>query len=124
MFGIRRTLQFGSIVFGLSALMLLATPEFFLALLDLPTKDRSLVWAMRMIGVTLVALAGNMWLNAKQRDDRHVRQVGVVMAFSATSLGILTLFLPGHLNLFSWTYSAIGFGFGFNYVVCLLKSNY
>ena len=52
------TLRMGAIVFALSALALVATPEFFLEFLKI-AKDESgyseeIIWAMRMIGVCLL----------------------------------------------------------------------
>ncbi len=124
MFGIRSTLKLGSIVFGLSALLLVVAPEFFLELLQLDSDSLPLVWAMRMIGVTLVALAGNMWVNSTNVSDNAVARVGFVMAVSATGLGVLTLLIPAALGWFTYLYAAVGFGFGANYVVCLLRRKY
>lgn len=124
MFGIRSTLKLGSIVFGLSALLLVVAPEFFLELLQLDSDSLPLVWAMRMIGVTLVALAGNMWVNSANVSDKAVVRVGFVMAVSATGLGVLTLLIPAALGWFTYLYAAVGFGFGANYVVCLLRRKY
>lgn len=124
MFGIRRTLKFGSVVFGLSALLLILFPVMFLKLLSLDSANSSLVWSMRMIGITLVALAGNMWANAKSSRDVRIRSVGYIMFVSATSLGILTLLIPTELNWFTILYSVIGFGFGLNYLSCLIRRKY
>jgi hypothetical protein len=57
---IRKVLAAGSLVFGLSAIVLIAVPGIFNQLLGLQTTP-DLEWAMRMIGITLVALAGNMY---------------------------------------------------------------
>lgn len=124
MFGIRTTLRIGSIVFGFSALLLLLLPEFFLSLLGLPDDDLGLTWSMRMIGITLVALAGNMWANSNQTDDLRVRTVGVVMAISASGLGLLTLLIPAPITWFGGLYALVGFAFGLNYTVCVLRERY
>lgn len=124
MFGIRTTLRIGSIVFGLSAVLLLLAPELFLSLLALPADDLALSWSMRMIGITLVALAGNMWANSNQSDDLRVRTIGVIMAFSASALGMLTLLVPAPLTWFSGVYAMVGFAFGVNYTVCVLREKY
>ncbi|MEY4533119.1 MAG: hypothetical protein RI926_888 [Actinomycetota bacterium] len=122
MFGIRSTLKLGSLVFGLSAVLLVLTPEVFLTLLELDSSSAALVWSMRMIGVTLVALAGNMWINSTNPSDVAVRRVGVVMAVAATGLGILTVLIPAPLSWFTVLYAAVGFGFGLNYFVCFLRN--
>ena len=121
MFGVRKTLRVGAIVFGLSAVLLLVAPEFFLDLLALNSGSLSLVWSMRMIGVTLIALAGNMWVNSRNASDQHVRIVGVVMAFAAAGLGVLTIWIPAPLSWFTVLYALVGFAFGLNYAVCLLR---
>lgn len=121
MFGVRKTLKLGATVFGASALLLLLAPGFFLGLLGLESSSASLTWAMRMIAVTLVALAGNMWLHAKNSEKATVRSVGIVMALSATGLGVLTLLIPSSLTWFSIVYSAIGFLFGINYGLCIWR---
>ena len=124
MFGIRTTLRLGATVFGLSAILLLALPGPFLDLLALDSSSDALQWSMRMIGVTLVALAGNMWMNAQQRDQAAVRRVGWVMTVCATGLGVLTLLIPAELTWFTYVYAAIGFAFGINYIVCLLRQRF
>ena len=124
MFGIRTTLRLGATVFGVSAVLLLALPGPFLDLLALDSSSEALQWSMRMIGVTLVALAGNMWMNAQQRDQVAIRQVGQVMAVCATGLGVLTLLIPAELTWFTYAYAGIGFAFGVNYIVCLLRQRF
>ena len=124
MFGIRTTLRLGATVFGVSAFLLLALPGPFLELLALDSSSNTLQWSMRMIGVTLVALAGNMWMNAQQRDQVAIRQVGRVMAVCATGLGVLTLLIPVELTWFTYVYAGIGFAFGINYIVCLLRQRH
>ena len=73
--GIKNTLKGGAVVFGASAIFLLAAPEVFLDLLGLE-DSAELIWAMRMIGITLIALAGNMWQNAKSTNAGVIRFVG------------------------------------------------
>jgi hypothetical protein len=72
--GVQNTLQAGSIIFGLSAIFLLIAPGLFLELLKLPTTSE-LIWAMRMIGITLVALSGNMWQNSKLTNAAGIKFV-------------------------------------------------
>jgi len=117
---LRNVLRAGSIVFGLSALFLLVLPAFFLDLLGL-SDSAELVWAMRMIGITLLALAGNMWNNAGQSSEARVANVAKVMCVSATALGVLTLLNPVGITWFSYLYAAVGFGFGIAYLVNLVR---
>ena len=62
---LRKTLQAGSIVFGSSAILLVFLPSLFLDLLGLESSD-ALDWSMRMIGVTVIAIGGNLWNFASQ----------------------------------------------------------
>ena len=116
---LRTTLQAGSIVFGFSALFLLILPSLFLQLLGLD-RSEPLQWSMRMIGITLIALAGNMWNNSNQSDNAKVASVAKVMCVSAAALGVLTLMIPAELTWFSYVYAAVGFGFTSVYVIGLL----
>jgi hypothetical protein len=117
---LRKTLQAGSIVFGLSALFLLALPALFLELLGIEESD-PLIWSMRMIAITLFALAGNMWNNSKQAEDSRVANVAKVMCLSATALGVLTLMIPAGITWFRYVYAGIGFGFAISYLVGIGK---
>ena len=117
---IRTTLKAGSVVFGASALFLLILPKSFLDLLGLEGGD-VLVWSMRMIAITLVALAGNMWNNAQNSSDHGVGMVAKVMCVSATGLGVLTLMIPGEITWFTYLYAAVGFGFGLTYLINILR---
>ena len=117
---LRNVLKAGSMVFGASALFLLVLPDQFLDLLGL-SQSEEMAWAMRMIGITLLALAGNMWNNAGQSSDVRVGNVAKVMCVSATALGVLTLLIPGEITWFSYLYAAVGFGFGLAYLVNLVR---
>ena len=116
----RTTLKAGSVVFGASALFLLILPKSFLDLLGLEGGD-VLVWSMRMIAITLVALAGNMWNNAQNSSDHGVGMVAKVMCVSATGLGVLTLMIPEEITWFTYLYAAVGFGFGLTYLINILR---
>jgi len=117
---LRKTLQAGAIVFGLSALLLVFLPKLFLQLLNMDTTSQ-LQWSMRMIGITVFALAGNMWNNSKQHDDKRVVEVARIMCVSAALLGALTLQIPVSLTWFGYLYAAIGFSFAISYAVNLAK---
>lgn len=115
---IRIVLRAGSIVFGLSAISLVATPTLFNELLGL-TSTAALEWSMRMTGVTLVALAGNMFSHSTRGSDASVLLTGKVMAVGAFGLGVLTLLIPAAFTWFSIAYAIIGFGFSAAYMVAL-----
>ena len=118
--GIKNTLKAGSIVFGASALFLLIAPSLFLDLLGIDESDQ-MIWAMRMIAITLVALAGNMWQNSKLNTAASLGFVGRVMFIAAAALGFLTVFIPNELTPFAILYAIIGFGFSVSYLVNLIR---
>ena len=119
--GVKQTLKAGSAVFGASAIFLLIAPELFLDLLNLEGNDQ-MVWSMRMIAITLIALAGNMWQNSKLNNNAFgLRFVALVMLFSATSLGLLTLLIPAKITIFTGVYTVIGFLFAISYLVNLTR---
>ena len=114
----RLVLKTGSLVFGLSALLLLIAPALFNELLGLATNP-DLEWSMRMIGITLVALAGNMFSVASRGSEASVRFSARVMQASAFALGVLTLLIPTAQTWFTIGYAAIGFGFSIAYTISL-----
>jgi choline-glycine betaine transporter len=120
---VRKVLLTGSTVFGLSAIALVATPMFFNELLGLATNP-ALEWSMRMTGITLVALAGNMFAHARKGSDEGVQLAARVMMFSAFALGVLTLLLPTTLSWFTILYAAVGFSFSAAYAYFLYKAKY
>jgi hypothetical protein len=119
--GIKNTLRAGSIVFGASALFLLIAPALFLDLLG-AEDSQSMVWSMRMIAITLFALAGNMWQNAKLNTASSLGFVAKVMFIAAAGLGFLTIFIPNELTPFAIAYAIIGFGFSISYLVNLIRN--
>ena len=119
--GVKQTLKAGSAVFGASAIFLLIAPRLFLDLLDLESNDQ-MVWSMRMIAITLIALAGNMWQNSNLNNSAlGLRFVARLMLFSATSLGVLTLLIPAKITIFTGVYAAIGFLFAISYLINLTR---
>ena len=108
-------------VFGLSAVLLTAAPSLFNSLLGLSSTPE-LDWAMRMIGITLVALAGNMFSVASRGSESSVRFSARVMQLSAFALGVLTLMIPAPLGWFTIAYAAVGFGFSVAYTWATVNS--
>ncbi len=117
---IRKVLQAGSIVFGLSAIALVATPQLFNQLLGL-VSTADLDWSMRMTGITLVALSGNMFSHSKRGTDSSVMLAARVMFVSAAALGVLTLLIPVTLTWFTILYAIVGFSFSAAYGYLLVK---
>jgi O-antigen/teichoic acid export membrane protein len=116
----RKILKAGAIVFGLSSLFLVILPGVFLNLLQLDDSS-ALSWSMRMIGISVFALAGNLWNNAGQAEERRVGNVAKIMCVSAAALGVVTLLIPAHLSWFTFLYSAIGFSFSTAYLISIFK---
>jgi hypothetical protein len=118
--GIKNTLRAGSIVFGASALFLLIAPALFLDLLGADNSN-PMIWSMRMIAITLLALAGNMWQNAQLNTASSLGFVAKVMFIAAAGLGFLTIFIPNELTPFAIAYAIIGFSFSISYLVNLIR---
>lgn len=119
---IRVVLRTGALVFGISALTLIALPAFFNELLGFESTSE-LEWAMRMIGITLVALAGNMFSVSTRGTNESVLFSGRVMLVSAFALGLLTLLIPVNLNWFTILYAMVGFGFSAAYAFAMFVKN-
>ena len=119
---LRYTLRVGASVFGLSAIALILAPSFFLELLGMEGRP-PLVWSMVLIGVTLVALTGNMAVVSFTATDRGVQAASVVMMLASGGLGVTTLLIPVPLTWFSIIYALIGFGFSTVYVVGLTRAS-
>ena len=119
---LRYTLRVGASVFGLSAIALILVPSFFLELLGIEGPP-PLVWSMVLIGVTLVALTGNMAVVSFTATDRGVQAASVVMMLASGGLGVTTLLIPVPLTWFSIIYALIGFGFSTVYVVGLTRAS-
>lgn len=117
---LRAVLKAGSIVFGVSAIALTAVPNIFIILLGLPSTAE-LEWAMRMIGITLVALSGNMFSVSKYGSEQGVGFSGRLMLVSASGLGLITLIIPTNHNLFTLSYVLVGFGFSAAYAIALSR---
>ena len=87
---LRYTLRTGASVFALSALALIIAPGYFVDLLGLE-ESAALTWSMVLIGVTLVALAGNMAVVSFVASDRGVQIASMVMMVAAGGLGEIAL---------------------------------
>ncbi len=117
---LRVVLQTGALVFGVSALALIVVPPVFISLLGLNLTPE-LEWAMRMIGITLVALSGNMYSVSTHGTDRAVLFSGRLMLVSAAGLGAITLLIPTSHNWFTIGYALVGFGFSAAYAFALSR---
>lgn len=117
---LRLVLTLGSIVFALSAAALFVVPGIFAQLLGLTTNPQ-LDWSLRMIAITLVALTGNMFVNARSSSEQQVLWAARVMQVSAFGLGVITLYIPTGMNWFVICYALIGFGFSAAYTFYLLQ---
>lgn len=119
---LRGVLRLGALVFGLSAALLIALPRFFTDLLG-QNGTSDLDWAMQMIGITLVALCGNMFVVSLSASERGVLWSARVMQVSAFALGVLTLLIPTGVNWFMILYALVGFGFSAAYSIFLFQKN-
>ncbi len=109
-------------MFGLSAILLIALPRVFTDLLGMMGSN-DLDWSMRMIGLTLVALTGNMLVVSLHGSDRGVLFSARVMQIAAFGLGAITLLIPTGWNWFVILYALVGFGFSLAYTIFLLQKD-
>lgn len=117
---LRLVLKLGASVFGLSALGLLALPRTFTELLGLVgTED--IDWVMRMLGMTLVALCGQMFSVSIFGSERGVLVSASVMQVSSFGLSIIALLVPVNPNIFIWGYAGLSFGFSFVYTYLIIQ---
>ena len=119
---LRLVLRAGASVFGLSAALLIALPRFFTDLLGMMGSN-DLDWSMRMIGLTLVALTGNMLVVSLHGSDKGVLLSARVMQIAAFGLGVITLLIPSGWNWFVILYALVGFGFCLAYTIFLFRKS-
>ena len=114
------TLRMGAIVFALSALALIAAPEFFLEFLKIEKNEsgysEEIIWAMRMIGAVLVIVATMMPVVAAFASERTLRQVASIMVLVCLTLSFLTVVAPGSWTLGRWGYIVVGTTFALAYL--------
>lgn len=116
---IRRILTAGSLVFAVSAIVLLIVPGAFAELLGLDAYVGT-DWALRMVGAVLVALAGLMLL-IRRAPERTVRQAAVVMIIGGGLMTLVTLVVPAEWTPLRWAYLLFGISFCFAYVIALIR---
>lgn len=116
---LRRVLGAGSIVFLISAVLLIALPTFLGELLGLTTSDTS-DWALRMMGAALLGLSGQMWL-VRSAPEISVRRAAAVMIVAGGAMTLLTVFMPADWTVVRFAYLGVGVGFVGAYISLLLK---
>ncbi len=119
---LRYTLRTGASVFALSALALIVAPGYFVGLLGLEASA-AVTWSMVLIGVTLVALTGNMSVVSFAASDRGVQIASMVMMVAAGGLGVTTLLIPAPFTWFSILYALVAFCFSTAYVIGLTRAS-
>lgn len=119
---LRGILRLGALVFALSATLLIFLPTFFSQLLGLSATGE-LDWSFQMIGLTLLALTGQMFVVSFAASDRGVIWAARVMQLAAFGLGVITLVIPTGVNWFVIVYALVGFGFSAAYTVFLFQRN-
>lgn len=108
----------GSIVFAVSAGVLLVDPLTFVAYIGVPSNE-SVVWSFRLTGVLLVALATHMATTSRNAGDPAFRRAAVVMILVSIGLAVLTYLAPGTTTTGRWIFVGIGSGFAALYLITL-----
>ena len=117
---IRVVLAVGASFFVVAGLLLFALPESFTSWIGLE-PSAEVAWAMRMLGVTLLTLAGLMWL-VRRAKDHPVLGAGAVMMVASALLTGLTLTLPGDWTPLRWALLGAGAVFALAYLALLVAS--
>jgi hypothetical protein len=108
----------GSIVFAISAGVLLVDPSAFVSYIGL-TSNESAIWSFRLTGVILVALSTHMATTSRNAGDPAFRRAAVVMILVSVGLAILTYLAPGTATTGRWVFVGIGSGFAALYLITL-----
>lgn len=108
----------GSIVFAISAGVLLVDPSAFVAYIGLTSND-SAIWSFRLTGMILVALATHMATTSRNAGDPAFRRAAVVMILVSAGLAILTYLAPGTATTGRWVFVGIGASFAALYAITL-----
>ena len=118
---IRVVLAVGSLVFLLSAIVLVVSPRSFAAWLGMTTVEEVL-WTLRILGVALFGLAGQMWL-VRRAGDHPVLGAAAVMVLVSLAMSVLVVTLPttGWTPL-RWAYLGVGLVFALAYAALLALS--
>ncbi len=116
---IRGILGAGSIVFLVSSALLIVLPTYFGELLGLTTSETS-DWALRMMGATLLALSGQMWL-VRSAPEITVRRSAAVMIVAGGAMTLFTVIMPADWTIARFAYLGIGLGFLTAYLVALIR---
>jgi hypothetical protein len=116
---IRGILGAGSVVFLVSSAVLIVLPTYFGELLGLTTSETS-DWALRMMGATLLALSGQMWL-VRSAPQLTVRRSAAVMIVAGGAMTVFTVIMPADWTIARFAYLGIGLGFLTAYLVALIR---
>ena len=108
----------GSIVFAISAAVLLVDPAAFVTYIGL-TSNESVIWSFRLTGAILVALAIHMATTSRNAGDPAFRRAAVVMVLVSIGLAVLTYLAPGTATTGRWIFVGIGSGFAALYMITL-----
>ena len=108
----------GSIVFAISAGVLLVDPSAFVSYIGL-TSNESAIWSFRLTGVILVALSTHMATTSRNAGDPAFRRAAVVMILVSVCLAILTYLAPGTATTGRLVFVGIGSGFAALYLITL-----
>lgn len=116
---IRGILGAGSVVFLVSSAVLIVLPTYFGELLGLTTSETS-DWALRMMGATLLALSGQMWL-VRSAPEITIRRSAAVMIVAGGAMTVFTVIMPADWTIARFAYLGIGLGFLTAYLVALIR---
>jgi quinol-cytochrome oxidoreductase complex cytochrome b subunit len=108
----------GSIVFAISAALLLTDSSAFLTYIGVPSNE-SVIWSFKLMGIVLVALATHMATTSRNAPDPAFRRAALAMILVSIGLGVLTYLAPGSATTGRWIFVVIGSSFALLYIITL-----
>ena len=112
---LRGVLLCGSLVCLASGAFLIVVPDTFATLFGLATSAE-LAWALRVLGASLVGMAGLLW-QVRHAPGTPVRRASLAMAAGGGLMTVFALVAPGTWTVMRWSYLGVGAMF---VVLCLL----
>lgn len=117
---IRVVLSVGALTYVILGLLQLMAPANFAAWIGLASVADT-AWTLQIMGATLLALGGTMWL-VRRAGDHPVLGAAAVLAVSGSLMAFLTITLPGSWTPLRWALLGIGAVFVISYAFLLVLS--
>jgi hypothetical protein len=114
----RLVMVIAAVLYVINGILLIARPDIFLGYLNV-VSNSPLVWALKVTGVLVTALAVHQGTTSRYASDPALRRAALLSALCQVGLAVLTYTAPGPAT--SMRYALIGVSglFGLLYLVTL-----